>query len=154
MVRQIDKYWDRLFTEPLVVNCDRGAIEIQSQRTNNLMEQFFRGMKRDERRKGGNCSLERTLNTMDGDVPLTRNLKNPDYLRIILKGEETLAKSFANLDGEVVRKRVEEAKKAVQKYPGRMMKDLQHPGLPTRLNGFPYPNLRKENPESNQVLHP
>ncbi len=153
MVRQIDKYWDRLFTEPLVVNCDRGTIEIQPQRTNNLMEQFFRGMKRDERRKGGNCSLERTLNTMDGDVALTRNLKNPDYLRIILKGEETLARSFANLDGDVVRKRVEEAKKAVQKYPGNMRKIFSIQDLPTRLNGFPYPNPGKKNPESNQVLH-
>ncbi len=38
MVKQIDKYWGRLFTEPLIVNCDRGTIEIQPQRTNNLMD--------------------------------------------------------------------------------------------------------------------
>ena len=154
MIRQIDKYWDRLFTEPLVVNCDRGTIEIQPQRTNNLMEQFFRGMKRDERRKGGNCSLERTLTTMAEDVPFTRNLKNPDYLRIILKGEETLAKSFAKIDRKVIRKEVENAKKVVQKYPRNMRKIFNIPDLPTRLNHFPYSNLGKENPESNQVLHP
>ncbi len=154
MIRQIDKYWDRLFTEPVIVSCDRGTIEIQPQRTNNLMEQFFRGMKRDERRKGGNCSLERTLTTMAEDVPLARNLKNPDYLRIILKGEETLAKSFANIDREVVRKEMENAKKVVQKYPGNMRKIFNIPDLPNRLNHFPYSSSGKENPESNQVLHP
>ncbi len=154
MVKQIDKYWGRLFTEPLIVNCDRGTIEIQPQRTNNLLEQFFRGVKRDERRKGGNCSLERTLTTMAEDMPFTRNLKNPDYVGIILKGEKTLAKSFANLDGETVRKGVEDTKKAVQKYPGNMRKIFNIPDLPTRLNHFPYSNPGKEKPESNQTLHP
>ena len=154
MIKQIDKYWGKLFTEPLIVICARGTIEIQPQRTNNLMEQFFRGMKRDERRKGGNCSLERTLTTMAKDVPLSRNLGNSDYIQIILKGEETLAQCFANLDGKVIRKGVKDVKKAVRKYPENMRKIFNIPDLPARLNHFPYSNPGKEKPESNQTLHP
>ncbi len=125
MIKQIDKYWGKLFTEPLIVICARGTIEIQPQRTNNLMEQFFRGMKRDERRKGGNCSLERTLTTMK-DVPLSRNLGNSDF-QIILKGEETLAQCFANLR-EGYQERSKRREESCAEVSRKHEKNLQYPG--------------------------
>ncbi len=51
MVRQIDKYWDKLFADPIEVDTPSGKLMIQPQRTNNLMEQSFRFLKCDRRKK-------------------------------------------------------------------------------------------------------
>ena len=37
-----DKYWDKLFIDPIEVKTPHGKQWIQPQRTNNAMEQFFR----------------------------------------------------------------------------------------------------------------
>ena len=57
---------------------------IQPQRTNNLMEQSFRFLKRDGRKKTGHKVLSKTLVAMLADTPLVRNLDNPDYLRTLV----------------------------------------------------------------------
>ena len=46
MIAQIDKYWDKLFADPITVNTPIGQVTIQPQRTNNLLERFFRDFKR------------------------------------------------------------------------------------------------------------
>ena len=42
MVKQIDKYWDKLFPDPIQVATPTGPVSLQSQRTNDILEQFFR----------------------------------------------------------------------------------------------------------------
>src|SRR5207253_2991607 len=42
MVDQIDKYQDKLFADPITVQTPHGPLVIQPQRTNNIMERFFR----------------------------------------------------------------------------------------------------------------
>ena len=42
MISQIDKYWAKLFADPLPVQTPEGLKFIQPQRTNNIMERFFR----------------------------------------------------------------------------------------------------------------
>jgi hypothetical protein len=51
MVKQIDKYWDKLFADPIRVGTPTGEVIIQPQRTNNLREQSFRFLKRDGSQK-------------------------------------------------------------------------------------------------------
>ena len=80
MVKQIDKYWDKLFADPIEVETPTGKLMIQPQRTNNLMEQSFRFLKRDRRKKNGQHSLTKTLKGMLADTPLVRNLSNSDYV--------------------------------------------------------------------------
>jgi len=80
MVKQIDKYWDKLFADPVEVETPTGKLMIQPQRTNNLMEQSFRFLKRDRRKKNGQHSLTKVLKGMLADTPLVRNLSNPDYV--------------------------------------------------------------------------
>ncbi|MCP4877949.1 MAG: hypothetical protein GY896_21040, partial [Gammaproteobacteria bacterium] len=46
MVKQIDKYWDKLFADPIQVATKTGTVTLQPQRTNNILEQFFRYLKR------------------------------------------------------------------------------------------------------------
>ena len=97
MAKQIDKYGDKLFADPIDVNTPNGKITIYPQRTNNILEQFFRGVKRSHRRKTGNNSMCRTLRTMLADTPLVKNLDNPEYMKILLNGKDDLEELFAEL---------------------------------------------------------
>ena len=46
MYKQIKKYWDKLFADPIDVILPSGEkIKIYPQRTNNLLERFFRDLK-------------------------------------------------------------------------------------------------------------
>jgi len=103
MVEQIDKYWGKLFADPIEVETPSGKLMIQPQRTNNLMEQSFRFLKRDRRKKRGQHSLAKILKGMLADTPLVRNLSNPEYVHILLKGKDTLADRFAEIDIQQVR---------------------------------------------------
>lgn len=97
MAEQIDKYEDKLFADPIEVMTPQGKAAIYPQRTNNILEQFFRGMCRGHRRKTGNNSMHRVLQTMLADTPLVKNLDNPEYMEILLDGKENLVELFAEL---------------------------------------------------------
>lgn len=103
MIEQLDKYWDKLFADPITVTSSGGKqITIQPQRTNNILERFFREEKRRSRRKSGTSSLNRTLKNILADTPLVRNLGNEEYQRIILNGCDTLAERFSQIDEKMV----------------------------------------------------
>lgn len=97
MAEQIDKYGDKLFADPIEVMTPKGKVSIYPQRTNNILEQFFRGVRRGHRRKTGNNSMRRVLQTMLADTPLVKNLDNPEYMEILLDGKENLVELFADL---------------------------------------------------------
>jgi hypothetical protein len=120
MVKQIDKYWDKLFADPIQVTTRTGSVTIQPQRTNNILEQFFRYLKRNGRKRSGNHTLTKTLKTMLAQTPLVKNLDNPRYMEIILNGKASLAERFAKIDIVQVRKVFAEAQQVTQKYPKRM----------------------------------
>ena len=80
MLKQIKKYWHKLFTKPITVTTKAGqAITIQPQRTNNLMERFFREANRGSRKRTGGKTLGHVLTTMLADTPLVKNLENKKY---------------------------------------------------------------------------
>jgi len=133
MVKQIDKYWDKLFADPIEVDTPSGKLMIQPQRTNNLMEQSFRFLKRDRRKKNGQHSLTKTLKAMLADTPLVRNLSNPDYLKLLLGGKKSLASLFAEIDIEQVRKEEKENERRWRKYPKKMCKLFKIADLPQKM---------------------
>lgn len=137
MVKQIDKYWDKLFADPIQVSTNTGCIFVQPQRTNNILEQFFRELKRNGRKRSGNHALSKTLKTMLAQTPLVKNLENPQYMEIILNGKANLAERFAEIDIVQVRKAFAEAQKVTQKYPKRMAEVFKIPNLPQRLLEIP-----------------
>ena len=98
MFKQIDRYWEKLFADPIEIITPTGTQLVQPQRTNNIMEQFFRDLKRSYRKKNGNHSLTKILQTMMADTPLVKNLNNPDYMNIILNGKSELAECFSEVD--------------------------------------------------------
>ena len=137
MVRQIDKYWEKLFAAPIQVSTKTGAIFVQPQRTNNILEQFFRDLKRSGRKRSGNHALSKTLKTMLAQTPLVKNLENPQYMEILLNGKANLAERFAEIDIIEVRKAFEQAQRVTQKYPKRMAEVFKIPNLPQRLLEIP-----------------
>lgn len=97
MAKQIDKYGDKLFADPIEVATPNGTVTLYPQRTNNILEQFFRGVRRGQRRKTGNDSMCRVLRTMLADTPLIKNLDNPEYMKVLLDGKAHLEELFAEL---------------------------------------------------------
>ena len=87
-MEQIDTYWKKLFADPIVVDTAAGRMLIQPQRTNNILEQFFRKLMRSFRKKNGFNSVERVLKTMLPDTPLAMNLTNTEYMKILLAGKK------------------------------------------------------------------
>ncbi|MCP4700431.1 MAG: transposase, partial [Gammaproteobacteria bacterium] len=137
MVRQIDKYWDKLFADPIQILTPTGTVTILPQRTNNILEQFFRDLKRIDRKRNGSHALTKTLKTMLAQTPLVKNLDNPQYMEIILNGKASLAERFAEIDIAQVRKAHAEAQKSTQRYPKRMAEVFKIPHLPSKLVKIP-----------------
>jgi hypothetical protein len=136
MIKQIDKYWDKLFADPIQVITKEGVVTLQPQRTNNILEQFFRYLKRQDRKRSGNHALTKTLKTMFAQTPLVKNLDNPQYMEIILNGKATLAERFAEIDIVKIRKTFAEEQKVMQQYPKRMTEVFKIPHLPEQLGKF------------------
>jgi len=129
MFKQIDKYWEKLFSDPIEIKTSSGCKKIQPQRTNNIMEQFFRDIKRSYRKKSGNKSLTKILQTMMVDTPLVKNLNNPNYMKIILNGNADLAERFAKVNIKQVRQALTEEQQITRSYPKRMRKLFKIPDL-------------------------
>jgi hypothetical protein len=133
IIQQIDTYWEKLFADPIAVQTPGGEVSIQPQRTNNILERFFRDLKRSARKRTGTISLNKTLKTILSDTPLVKNLDNEEYVNLILDGCDTLEERFARIDSNMV---VEQLKKS-KKEPGRvsveLKKIIREPGFPRKL---------------------
>ena len=133
LLKQIEKFKDKLFADPIKVKTPAGDLLIQPQRTNNIMEQFFRDMKRHCRKKNGQSSLSKTLKGMLADTALIKNLTNADYMKILLKGKSSLEERFADIDIEQVRLKLKEEAEQLKKYPQGMGVIFKMPDLPEQL---------------------
>lgn len=133
MIEQIDKYWSKLFADPLVVNTTGGSVVILPQRTNNILERFFRRMKRHGRKKSGTASLNKMLKAIIADTPLVRNLENEEYMDIILNGCATLAERFSQIDDRLVREQLKEAQNNQEKNSLEVRKIIIRPDLPSKI---------------------
>ncbi len=133
MVEQIDKYGDKLFADPITLKRANGNIQIFPQRTNNIMERFFRDLRRGARRKCGHNSISRFLQTMIADTPLVRNLENPNYLKVLLDGRATLEERFAQIQVDTVRKELQDALNPVEKVPANIRKLIHLQSFPETI---------------------
>ena len=133
MIEQIDKYWSKLFAGPIVVKTTDGSIVIVPQRTNNMLERFFRQMKHLGRKKSGTASLNKMLKAILADTPLVRNLENDEYMGIILNGCETLAERFSQIDDTLVREKLKEAQDSKEMLSPEVKKIITLPDLPRQI---------------------
>ncbi len=70
---------------------------------------------------------------MLADTPLVRNLDNPDYMAILLKGKDSLAARFADIDIQQVRRDEQENSNRFRKYPKNMRRLFRVPHLPRKI---------------------
>lgn len=133
--KQIDKYNDKLFANPIEVNTPSGSMTIYPQRTNNMLEQFFRNIRRGHRRKSGNNSMRRVLQAMLADTPLIKNLDNPKYVEILLNGKNRLEELFAELENNSCIDKLKPVPDVDRILPGfrKLIKIQTLPGLIVRL---------------------
>ena len=133
MVDQIDKYGDKLFADPITVKTKDRTMQIFPQRTNNLMERFFRDLRCGARRKCGHNSISRLLQSMIADTPLVRNLQNPNYLKILLDGQATLEDRFAKIQVQTVRKELHDALNSPEKVPSKIRQLIHAQSFPETI---------------------
>ena len=133
MIAQIDKYWEKLFADPIPVQTPSGPILIQPQRTNNILEQFFRSLKRAHRRRTGNASSRRMLRTILAETPLVKNLENTAYMKILLNGKTSLEVVFAEIDINTFRDTFHEAQCSPERIPPTIKALIAMPDFPKKL---------------------
>jgi len=135
MVKQIDKYLEKLFSNPIEVDTPKGTVTIYPQRTNNILEHFFRELNRGNRRKTGNNSMQRMLKSMLVDTPLAKNLDNPDYMAVLLNGKADLEELFANMGPIFLPSEIELQSGVDRVLPG-FRKIIRLPALPEYFMGL------------------
>jgi len=123
--KQINKYWDKLFADPILVETETGTQKIIPQRTNNIMEQMFRKLTRANKRKTGDASIARTIKGIVADTLLIRNLKDKKYMEMILGEKDKIEEVFAEVDVEIIRKKLKEHKLYNEKIPAKIKTLLQ-----------------------------
>ena len=136
MIEQMDKYWKKLFADPLIVNTPEGSVTIAPQRTNNILERFFRGEKRRGRKRSGTASLNKTLKTILADTPLVRNLEKGEYQKIILNGCTSLAERFSQIDDKIARDQLKQAEKNREKILPEVKKIIKQTDLPQKISAL------------------
>ena len=131
--KEIDANKEKLFADPIVVTTAAGRMFVQPQRTNNILEQFFRKLMRGYRKKNGFNSVERIIKTMLPDTPLTMNLKNKEYMQIILAGKETLEERFAEIDSREVLLGLAQSRVEISTMHPGIKKIIRIPNLPESI---------------------
>lgn len=107
---QLDRHWHGLFRPPITITTtDQAPIIIHPQRTNNILEQFFRTINHSERRRTGTQYSAARLDAALPDTLLVRNLRDPKYLKMILGSSPNLAHRFSQLDHESVKETLKNA---------------------------------------------
>jgi hypothetical protein len=66
-------------------------------RTNNILEDLFGGMKHQERRRSGRKNLTQDLENLPPEAALTSNLRCPDYVSIVCGSLDRLHEAFSNI---------------------------------------------------------
>ena len=138
LVAQIDKYWQKLFCDPITVYSPDGGgtLMLQPQRTNNLLERFFRDFKRGYRKKTGNNSMGKVLQTILADTPLVKNLQNPSYMEVLLNGKQTIEEVFAQIDVQEARNLMISKEQSNERVPKPIQKMIAQPAFPVTLRNI------------------
>ena len=100
ILRHIEDHYDYLWGHVISLSDDMGGGIRILERTNNILEGFFKGMKHDERRRSGRKILTHDFENLPPAAALVYNLNHPDYVSIVCGSLESLPEAFAKLDFE------------------------------------------------------
>jgi len=136
MAKQLDKYWVKLFADPIPVTTTDGVSYVYPQRTNNLLERFFRGEKQRSRKKSGTASLNKVLKSALADTPLVQNLNNSKYIEIILNGCQNLEERFSQIDAHLVQEEMKNAQNSSDKILPAIKKLVKNSDLTMNISAL------------------
>ena len=96
LARHGESLWGHMIALPEKVG---GGIRLV-ERTNDILESFFRALKHGERRRSGRKILTQDFEALPPAAALVPNLNQPDYVEVLCGSLEQLPKTFAALDAE------------------------------------------------------
>ena len=73
------------------------------------------------------------MKTMPANTPLVKNLSNPQYMRILLDGKESLEERFSEIDTRLVRRELLSLSDGSDKVPSAIKKLIRQPDFPAQL---------------------
>ena len=97
VLTHLDRHGPFLWGHAITVNEETGRVRLVD-RTNNILEGFFHGMKHGERRRSGRKILTQDFERLPAAAALAINLTRPDYIAILCGSVEHLPRAFATLD--------------------------------------------------------
>lgn len=100
-------------------------------RTNNVLERFFRGMKQKERRRSGRKILTQDFEHLPPEAALVYNLKCSDYVSILCGSLDQLHEAFSKLDMNKVSKNID-VKSRTDYYSNLNALKIETASLPTK----------------------
>ena len=100
VLEHIERHGDSLWGHVISLPAEAGEQIRVVDRTNNILENFFRNMKHGERRRSGRKILTQDFESMPPAATLARNLTCPDYVATVCGTLEELPIAFARLDAE------------------------------------------------------
>jgi len=101
LTRYGESLWGHIVALPEKVG---GGIRLV-ERTNDILENFFRGMKHGERRRSGRKILTQDFETLPPAAALVPNLNQPDYVEVLCGSLGQLPQTLAALDAEDLERR-------------------------------------------------
>lgn len=104
ILRHIEDHGDYLWGHAISLPPETGGGIRLVERTNNILEGFFREMKHRERRRSGRKILTQDFEHLPPEAALVYNLKHEDYVSVVCGSLDLLHEAFARLDFEQSKK--------------------------------------------------
>ena len=98
IMQHIETHHEFLWGHAIPLPAEAGGGIRLVDRTNNILESFFHGMKHGERRRSGRKILTQDFEHLPPEAALACNLNRPDYVAILCGSLDRLADAFAELD--------------------------------------------------------
>ncbi len=96
VLKLIDRVKGRLFGHPVIRDAT-GKVLFVVNRTNNPVEHFFGRQNQAMRRRTGRKNLGRDLEDLPAEAALVHNLRQPNYVRVVLGSLDQLPSRFASV---------------------------------------------------------
>lgn len=145
MLEQIDQYRGMLFADPIRIRTQQGVRMLQPQRTNNILERFFRDINRSVCKRTGHGVSESFINRMLPDTPLIANLDNPKYVEILLDDCETLVQRLARIDQKQIDMTLTELRRPMTGLDRKVRARLRNKATPAQIVNYVLVNMAQSN---------
>src|SRR3970282_2536994 len=119
VINHLEKYKDKLFLTNFRIDPNDPSKDIIMERTNNIEEQSFRKIKRNQRRIHGNRNVGHDLKFYGSYLPIVWNLTDDEYVKTVYGSMENIPVVFSQVPYEMFKL---EQKRFYAERRGRVIK--------------------------------